>query len=554
MKHLKIPFTLPLTLFALLGLSAFSGILITPAFPQETPGSDLPRIEKIVSDAEESAEPQEPEVQPGVPESITISDQGPIFRRSRDRMQFGSDQNIGTDENVNDLVTVFGSAQMEGKVEGDMVTVFGNAKMTGSVARDMVTVFGDAEVDGPVDRDLVVVFGSLKLGPHAVLSRDSVTIFGKLNRDPGAIVTKNTTVVFPQLSGLTEYFLRGPLMGRLIPPGSLLAWIVVALHFVLYFLVALVLPKPTAATVRELKDSPFLCFGVGLLTMILLAPLNFILAVTGIGVLLIPLVGLAHIAFTILGKTAVLQYFGLGFLRRSDSGQKANPLLAFVIGFVIVTVVYMIPVAGLLLWILLGPFALGAAVLTVFRSMRKNGNGGTAAGIPFNPQQSPSGAYGNSPGIPQPPAPGDRSSEGETASSSYAAPPSSHFQAEPIVLPRAGFWIRLGAVALDALLLGFLLVFTGKLFIFFWVAYHVAMWTWKGTTIGGIICRLKVVRLDGRPPDFAASLVRSLASFFSAMALGLGFFWAGWTREKQSWHDMIAGTVIVRVPQSIHLI
>jgi uncharacterized RDD family membrane protein YckC len=50
------------------------------------------------------------------------------------------------------------------------------------------------------------------------------------------------------------------------------------------------------------------------------------------------------------------------------------------------------------------------------------------------------------------------------------------------------------------------------------------------------------------------SLVRSLASFFSAIALCLGFFWVGWTRERQSWHDMIAGTVIVRVPQSINLI
>jgi uncharacterized RDD family membrane protein YckC len=228
--------------------------------------------------------------------------------------------------------------------------------------------------------------------------------------------------------------------------------------------------------------------------------------------------------------------------------------MAFAIGFVIVTIVYMIPIAGLLLWILLGPFALGAAVLAIFRSIRKNGNGGTAAGVPFTPPPASSGDYGDFRGVSQPAAPAVPPENGSTETSTFSPPPASQYQTEPLVLPRAGFWIRLGATALDALLLTYILVFTGKLFILLWVAYHVAMWTWKGTTIGGIICRLKVVRLDGRSPDFAASLVRSLAAFFSAVALGLGFFWVGWTREKQSWHDMIAGTVIVRVPQSIHLV
>ena len=29
------------------------------------------------------------------------------------------------------------------------------------------------------------------------------------------------------------------------------------------------------------------------------------------------------------------------------------------------------------------------------------------------------------------------------------------------------------------------------------LAYHIAFWTWKGTTVGGIICQLRVVRIDG---------------------------------------------------------
>ena len=125
---------------------------------------------------------------------------------------------------------------------------------------------------------------------------------------------------------------------------------------------------------------------------------------------------------------------------------------------------------------------------------------------------------------------------------------------ELTALPRAGFWIRLAATLLDLILLGWFLQIVDGYFPLLWLAYHVGMWTWKGTTIGGIVCGLKVVREDGRPLDFTVALVRSLAAVFSFVALGIGFFWAGWSPERQSWHDKIAGTVIVKVPKGMSLI
>lgn len=125
-----------------------------------------------------------------------------------------------------------------------------------------------------------------------------------------------------------------------------------------------------------------------------------------------------------------------------------------------------------------------------------------------------------------------------------------------VVMPRAGFWIRLVASALDFIALCWILMLphVDSYFLFFWIAYHIGMWSWRGTTIGGIVCNLKVVRLDGRDPDFSVCLVRGLACIFSALPLFLGFFWTGWTSERQSWHDKIAGTVIVRVPKGLSLL
>ena len=44
-------------------------------------------------------------------------------------------------------------------------------------------------------------------------------------------------------------------------------------------------------------------------------------------------------------------------------------------------------------------------------------------------------------------------------------------------------------------------------------------------------------------------------SQFSIFALGLGFFWIllDSNRERQAWHDQIAGTLVVKVPRDLPL-
>ena len=134
-------------------------------------------------------------------------------------------------------------------------------------------------------------------------------------------------------------------------------------------------------------------------------------------------------------------------------------------------------------------------------------------------------------------------------------------------LPRAGFWERIAAGFLDVILLGLLSAFLHRPLILIaslmgappasllvTLAYFAGMWTWKGTTVGGIILGLRVVRLDGQPITFAVALVRALAGAFSVAVLFLGFLWSAWDPDKQGWHDKIAGTVVVRMPRGTPLV
>jgi uncharacterized RDD family membrane protein YckC len=120
--------------------------------------------------------------------------------------------------------------------------------------------------------------------------------------------------------------------------------------------------------------------------------------------------------------------------------------------------------------------------------------------------------------------------------------------------------VRMGALAIDILLVA---VIVNNIFdhadVFSMVLvplaiYGAVMWKLKGSTIGGIVCNIQVVRLDGRQIDWATAIVRALGCFLSLVAAGLGFFWMLFDNERQTWHDKIAGTVVVRVPKGMSLV
>jgi uncharacterized RDD family membrane protein YckC len=121
-------------------------------------------------------------------------------------------------------------------------------------------------------------------------------------------------------------------------------------------------------------------------------------------------------------------------------------------------------------------------------------------------------------------------------------------------IPHASFLDRACGIALDVALV---LITNNALdlarhegpLVMLLLAYHIVFWTWKGTTIGGIICQLRVTRIDGEPLRFIDSLVRGLSGIFSIAVLGLGCFWILRDPERQAWHDKIAGTYVVKVPR-----
>jgi uncharacterized RDD family membrane protein YckC len=111
----------------------------------------------------------------------------------------------------------------------------------------------------------------------------------------------------------------------------------------------------------------------------------------------------------------------------------------------------------------------------------------------------------------------------------------------------------MAALFLDVLLVGFVLKLLhpiGEVHLLALAVYGAVMWKLRGSTVGGVVFDLQVVRLDGRPVDWETAIIRALGCFLSLAVVGLGFIWIAFDGAGQAWHDKIAGTVVVRVPKA----
>ncbi len=384
-----------------------------------------------------------------------------------------------------EIVRVGASASVgAGESVRQMVIVFGNAAMDGEVRGNMVVVWGDATVNGRVGGDFVNVFGKTTLGPRAKLERDCIVVGTELAKDPGAVLANQPIEV--NLGGFMYWLKSGLLLGRPIAPGLWWIWVAVAIHFLLYLLIILIAPRPVEACLKALDTQLLASFGAGLVGFILIAPLLTIVAATGIGVLLIPFLILAFIGAVLLGKAAMLQFLGGQLNRRVTADAAPTSLLAFIIGFLLVTVLYLVPVLGLVVWGILPILGLGAATLAAIQAMRRNGGAPGIAPTPAMVFATPTGAAT----VPPSDAPlGGQASPSVGAmtlppalippGSFTAGSPQPASPAELTAMPRAGFWIRFAATLLDLVLLGWVFAFLDGYFPLVWLAYHVGMWTWR---------------------------------------------------------------------------
>jgi uncharacterized RDD family membrane protein YckC len=471
----------------------------------------------------------------------------------------GSDSHLRENEAANAVVSVLGSSTSEGHVDDAVISVFGNTRVTGPVGGTAISVFGDNYINSTVHEDAVAAFGNLELGPNAVIDGDAVAVGGTITKDPGAVVHGDSSeVALPvqlgRLEWLQPWFKHALMYARPLAfaPGLGWAWALAFVFLGLYTLIALLFSRPVEQCVETLETQPGQSVIASVLAVLLTPPLFVLIVITVIGAFLIPMLALALFCVALFGKAVILAALGRRITRLTGVEALNHIAVATIIGGLLVLLIYTVPVLGLIVQNIIGILGLGVVVYTFILAMRARRTAAAEASAALGPAAAAaSGAQAAAVASGAPSATSANESAASPEASAAAVSGVASAASLAATAPRAGFWIRMAALLIDFVLIGIAVAMISsphEVVLLALAAYGAVMWKLRSTTIGGIICGLKVVRLDGRDLTWDTSIVRALSCFLSFVFAGLGFFWIAFDKERQGWHDKIAGTVVVRVP------
>lgn len=78
------------------------------------------------------------------------------------------------------------------------------------------------------------------------------------------------------------------------------------------------------------------------------------------------------------------------------------------------------------------------------------------------------------------------------------------------------------------------------------LAFFAWFWTHGGQTLGMAAWRIELRSATGGPVSLKQAVIRFVAAWLSLIAVGLGFVAAAFDTQKRTWHDRLAGTIVVR--------
>lgn len=541
----RVPITLLIALLALTGAAAPSGAQSPAA---KTPPAQAPPVEV----------PDQPTPPAEAPGETRFS--RPIFRLMQNyRLQQG--------EVVREIRSIISDVTIEGRVRGDVLVIVGSLQLAPT-----------AVVEGSV----VVIAGGVDVAPGAIVENDFVVVGGAVDAPPTFSPGREHVVIAtPLFAGafrdLRPWLTQGLLWGRLIVPDLGWVWTVVLMFFFVYLMLNTVVDRGVAATATVISDRPVGAFFAGLLVLLLAVPVLVIVAASVIGLVIVPFLICALIVATLIGKAAVARSIGRGLVRPALPEGRVAGFATFVIGFAVLTFAYVIPILGLVTWALTTVLGLGAATASVRAHMRREPKSPAPAPVasppPIPPASQPVPAAPLAIEAPLAATAASPASAGATVFPAEATappippiPPIPPAAAPPMPpplfvqglaqYPRAPFMDRLAAFVLDCVLVAVINALLNRhsddgFYFFLLMAYHIFFWAWKGTTLGGIVLNLRVIRTDGADPRPADAVIRGLSGILSIVALGIGYLWMLQDSEMQTWHDKIAGTLVVKVPREL---
>lgn len=263
------------------------------------------------------------------------------------------------------IVAASGFAVVKGLESGSQSVVKVGESITipqGADVKSVVAVGGSVTVYGQVQDDVVAVGGSVFLKDSAIVNGAAVSVGGQVMKEPGAILKGDMVEVsVGGISPAVSFFTRGGVLKGLAIFSLLTfaGFLVLAIVFV-----ALFTPQLGAVSGAIEKDL-LRNFLVGLAIAVLFVPIIIVLAVSIVGIILIPvwivLVGAACL-FGYIATGHVLGKKTLHAFRLVDKSMMTETI----VGISLLSIVGLAPIGGFIIKLIAGLCGLGGVYATKF--------------------------------------------------------------------------------------------------------------------------------------------------------------------------------------------
>ncbi|HEV3153074.1 MAG TPA: polymer-forming cytoskeletal protein [Candidatus Baltobacteraceae bacterium] len=234
-----------------------------------------------------------------------------------------------------------------------------------------VVVRPDQEVEG----DVTVFNGDADI--YGTVDGDVTTYGGTVIKEPGSVITGQTNEYASQWSNAVPWL---PSAGAASMARESAKMMTLLAYSVIVVLVFLIFPVRVRTALDRVEHHPGLSAAVGALALVAAVPIAVLLFISFIGWPLLPLEVVAYIAGVLIGQAALGVLIGRRLLELVHPHNTPTPLMALVVGLVIICAAELMPVVGWMVTALVWLVGLGAAILAFIRETTFMGPGGAPGG------------------------------------------------------------------------------------------------------------------------------------------------------------------------------
>lgn len=254
------------------------------------------------------------------------------------------------------VIAAGGTIQINAPIGVDLVAAGGNIDINGNVGGKVMAVGGSVTMSANAE-NIAASGGTVVLGKNAVISKDA--IISASGYTTQATILGNLTVEEEQ-KGESFHFSE---IGEMV---KMMVTMMMVLCFIGFLILGIVLMKlcPTffTALVKTGKEKTLLSFVAGIAGLVIGFILFIILLITVIG---IPMACLLFLLILIgLMLSTILSGALLGSWILNYAKKEMSMVWGFIIGFIILNILFFIPILGFLFWIIAVLLGFGILVLT----------------------------------------------------------------------------------------------------------------------------------------------------------------------------------------------